>query len=41
MGVGSATKRGISQISAGGGEVFGPQGGGNKFRLSEGGKGGE
>ncbi len=27
MGVGSATKRGISQISAGGGVVFGPQGG--------------
>ncbi len=42
MGVGSATGRGISQISAGGGVVFGPPGGGggNKSRFSEGGKGG-
>ena len=39
MGVGSATGRGISQILAGGGVVFGPPGGGGKFRLSEGGKG--
>ncbi len=40
MGEGSATGRGISQILAGGEWFLDPRGG-NKFRLSEGGKGGE
>ncbi len=39
--MGKGGERGGNRAAGGGGVVFGPSGGGTKFCLSEGGKGGE